>query len=102
MSAACATTSFELDRLALELIVGQRLLEAGVGEVVVRLVAEPALRDDQRDGLFSRARRHDRAKAQSEGRNCAQYSNSLHGSSPLPLAGQSLRVCFGASRRISA
>ena len=37
------------DRLAVELGLGERLLEAGKGEVVIGLVAESALRDDERD-----------------------------------------------------
>ena len=71
MSAACATTSFDFDRLALQLVFGKRLLEAGVSEVVIGLIAETALGDDQRDRLFNRARRRDRAKAQGEGRKSA-------------------------------
>ena len=62
---------FGFDRLALELGLGERLLEAGIGEIVIGLVAEPALRDDQRDRLFSRRRRRDRPKAQGEGRKRA-------------------------------
>ena len=54
MSAACATTSFDSTGLALELGLGERLLEAGIGEIVIGLIAEAALRDDQRDRLFSR------------------------------------------------
>ena len=59
------------DRLAFELVLGKRLLKSGIGEIVVRLIAEPALRDDERDGLFSRSRRCDRSKAQGEGRKRA-------------------------------
>jgi len=59
------------DGLAFELVLSKRLLEAGMGEIVVRLVAEPALRDYERDGLFSRSRRCDRSKAQGEGRKRA-------------------------------
>ena len=45
------------DRLALELGLRERLLEPRIGKIVIGLVAEPALRDDQRDRLFSRRRR---------------------------------------------
>ncbi len=42
------------DGLAVQLGLGERLLETGIGEVVIGLIAETALRDDQRDRLFSR------------------------------------------------
>ena len=37
---------FRFDRFALKLVLGKRLLEARVGEIVIGLIAETSLRDD--------------------------------------------------------
>ena len=57
------------DGLALELGLGERLLEPRIGEIVVGLIAEAALRDDQGYRLVSRRGRRCGPKAQDEGRN---------------------------------
>ena len=57
------------DRLTDELGLGQRLLETRISEIVIGLIAETALRDDQRNRLFSR--RGCGPEAQGEGRNHA-------------------------------
>ena len=53
MSAACATTSFDFDRFAFELILRKRPLETRIGKVVIGLIPQSTLSDDEGDWLFS-------------------------------------------------
>jgi hypothetical protein len=48
---------FRFDRLALELVFRQRLLETEVRKIVLGLIAEAALSNDEGDWLFSGGRR---------------------------------------------